>query len=68
MAGFQFEYVIIGILGLLIHLFLSLGAALRNSALISGYIVLALIYNIINFVVMCWAFNDEVKRYQEMTW
>ena len=62
------EYIIIGVLGFFIHLLLTLGAALRDTTVILVYIILALIYNIVNFIVMCWAYYGETNRYREMTW
>ena len=67
LAERSIEYVIIGILGLLIHLLLTLGAVIRKTNVILAYIYLALIYNIVNMFLMGWAFSDEVHRYQEMT-
>ena len=62
------EYIIIGVFGFFVNLLLTLGAALRNTTVILVYIILALIYNIVNFIVMIWAFWGETNGYQEMTW
>merc|ERR1712156_1414510 len=62
------EYVIIGILGLLIHLLLTLGAVIRNTNVILAYIYLALIYNIVNMFLMGWAFSDEVHSKRASTY
>ena len=57
------EYIIIGIIGVLIHGLLVFGALMRKAKVFSAYIVLAIIFNLINFVLLCWAYSDEVNRY-----
>jgi len=59
------EYIIIGVLGFFIHLLLTLGAVIHNATVILVYIVLALVYNIVNFIVMCWAYYGETNRPKE---